>query len=84
MAQVMGEGVGGSGRNKGEREVGRGDGWPEGVQREENQETRKGGEVIAAMDQIMADGERNLAEDARVAEGVTNRKKRIAQGAWRG
>jgi hypothetical protein len=77
---VMGEGVGASGRDKGEREVGRGDGWPEGGEREKNHEPRKGGEVIAAMDQIMADGERNLAEDARHIEGEAKRRRKKLQG----
>lgn len=79
LAQVAGEGWLAPGRDKGEREVGRGDGWPEG-EKGKGMSAARGGEMVSAIDQILAAGERDLAEDAQRIEGEAKRRRKKAQG----
>ena len=57
-----------------ERTVGRGDGWPDSEQREVKQGA--GGELAAALEEVLAGAERDLVADARMAENGVRKKKK--------
>ena len=57
-----------------ERAVGRGDGWRESEQREKKQGS--GGELAAALEEVLSGAERDLVADARLAENGGRKRKR--------